>query len=212
MDARVTWMRFAAVAPRVGFFAPVAIVGACCSSCAHGKTCETKCPRQANVGRSQPNSEITDHEAAVVQLKADVAAHEPAQGDTIELSNWAKLNHTINGYVLRWGQWKTALASDWWWGDEDEQAFAALKAEYNKLREQFLEYTTGKTEAPKADTTSKVLVQQEQEEAEAGTPAQQLVDTLKILLVVGAVGAVLYFAGPALLASALRRGTEAAAA
>jgi hypothetical protein len=206
----------ASVGARVGGLASVGE----CAPCAAGRKCSCTTPCRVKkstgdcdckkvgetlraVGRSKPNSEIADHEKNVQQLDKDIAAHDPGPGDTLDLANWAAINHMMNGYLLRWGQWKTAQGSDWWWGDDDEAGFATLKAEYNQIRDKLLEYTKGKTSAPPAVVVPPALVEEEKQQQEKGSAGQQLLDTFKGFLWVSFIGAGLYFFIPTFLPRAV---------
>jgi len=157
---------------------------------------------QINVGRSQPNSEIAELDTNISKLDADIASHEPAPGNALDTANWAALNHKMNGFLLRWGQWKTALSNDWWWGDDDEQGLSALITEYNQIRADFISYVNGKTNSVPLDPTSPVLEEQDKQEAENGSPQQQLLDVVKTILygaaALGAGYVILTAAGPAI--------------
>lgn len=172
--------------------------GACCSSCAEGKGCEGEKSKVAAVGRSTPNSEINDFDASVQLLDADIAKHKPPQGDALGTSNWAALNHKMNGFLLRWGQWKTAQRDDWWWGDDDEASLAALKSEFNQILADFKGFVQGQTTVQPVDPSPPPLEEEEKEEAEKGSAGQQILDTVKTMWWVAFIGAGLYVLVPAL--------------
>jgi hypothetical protein len=104
-----------------------------------------------SVGRSQPNDELATLDREIELLRDDLARHEPAAGDTQELANWATLTHRLNGFLLRWGQFKGRLSEDWWWGDDDEVALATMKNEYNGIRSDVLSFTSVKPVAEEVD-------------------------------------------------------------
>lgn len=163
---------------------------------------------RARVGEKYPGVEIQDFDAAVTQLDNDIDAYDPAKLNPLDVNNWTALKLQYSGFLLRWGQWKTAQASDWWWGDDDRLALTGFKNEYNTFRTDFVKYTVnGSTTAPPVDVTPPSY-EDDQEEPGVG---QQIGDTLKTVVYIAAAGALVYFVGPPIIDATVRALTKSSA-
>lgn len=107
-------------------------------------------PAAYRVGRDQPNDEIAELEVASQQLLSDLQLQKPT-GMGQKLDQWLALSLNFDAWRLRWGQFKTAMASDLWWGDDDEVRFTELKTDYNTLRQKIIDFTDVDPTAPEVE-------------------------------------------------------------